>query len=155
MEERIVEILNSVADHARPGNTRSPYTRLVVDRHRAAQRFEPDFVKRDRPVGGSGAGKRALTTYMANQLSKRIKAGKSLARIEMLFLHPAQDTKANLLSTNIKTSILSPRHPPADTQSQCIDFYGRKRNGFQTPGDSPRPPWGPRHPPFIGWLKVG
>jgi hypothetical protein len=41
-----------------------------------------------RPIGGAGAGDRALTIYMANQLSKRIKAEK-IQQIEMLLLHPA------------------------------------------------------------------
>ncbi len=89
MEERIVEILNSVADHARPGKYSLTVYQIAIE---FAQRFELDFVKMDRPVGGSGAGKRALTIYMANQLSKRIKAGKT-PQIEMLFLHPA-DTQS-------------------------------------------------------------
>jgi hypothetical protein len=89
MEERIVEILNAVADHARPGQYSLTVYQIAIE---FAQRFEPDFVKMDRPIGGSGAGKRALTIYMANQLSKRIKAGKT-RQIEMLFLHPA-DTQS-------------------------------------------------------------
>jgi hypothetical protein len=84
MEERIVEILNSVADHARPGQYSLTVYQIAIE---FAQRFELDFVRMDRPIGGSGAGKRALTIYMANQLSKRIKAGKT-RQIEMLFLHP-------------------------------------------------------------------
>ena len=89
MEERIVEILKSIADPSRPSQYSLTVYQIAIE---FAQRFELDFVRMDRPIGGSGAGKRALTIYMANQLSKRIKAGKT-RQIEMLFLHPA-DTQS-------------------------------------------------------------
>ena len=53
-----------------------------------------------RPLGGAGAGNRALTIYMANQLSKRIKAEK-IDQIEMQFLHPA-DTESLIYKYNNK-----------------------------------------------------
>ena len=85
MEERIVEILKSMADPARPTQYSLTIYQIGIE---FAQRYEPDFLRMGRPLGGAGAGQRALTTYMANQLSKRIKAGKT-DQIEMLFLHPA------------------------------------------------------------------
>ena len=85
MEERIVEILTSMADPARPAQYSLTIYQIGIE---FAQRYEPDFLRMGRPLGGAGAGQRALTVYMANQLSKRIKAGKT-HQIEMLFLHPA------------------------------------------------------------------
>jgi hypothetical protein len=85
MEERIVEILKSIADPARPVQYSLTIYQIGIE---FAQRYEPDFLSMGRPLGGAGAGQRALTTYMANQLSKRIKAGKT-HQIEMTFLHPA------------------------------------------------------------------
>jgi hypothetical protein len=85
MEERIVQILRSVTDPARPSQYFLTIYQITIE---FAQRFEPDFLEMGRPIGGVGGGKRALTTYMASQLSKRIKAGKT-RQIEMLFLHPA------------------------------------------------------------------
>jgi hypothetical protein len=89
MEERIVEILKSIADPARPSRYSLTIYQIAIE---FAQRFEPDFLEMGRPLGGAGAGRRALTIYMANQLSKRIKARKT-RQIEMLFLHPA-DTQS-------------------------------------------------------------
>jgi hypothetical protein len=89
MEERIVQILTSLTDPARLNPYSLTIYQIAIE---FAQRFEPDFLEMGRPLGGAGAGKRALTTYMANQLSKRIKAGKA-NEIEMQFLHPA-DTES-------------------------------------------------------------
>jgi hypothetical protein len=83
MEERIVEILKSIADPARPSQYSLTIYQIAIE---FARRFEPDFLKMGRPLGG--AGQRALTIYMGDQLLKRIKAGKT-RQIEMLFLHPA------------------------------------------------------------------
>jgi hypothetical protein len=68
-----------------------------------AKRYEPDFNRMGRPLGGAGAGNRALTIYMANQLSKRIKAEK-IDQIEMQFLHPA-DTESLIYKYNNKPII--------------------------------------------------
>jgi hypothetical protein len=89
MEERIVQILTSLTDPARLNQYSLTIYQIAIE---FAQRFEPDFLKMGRPLGGAGAGKGALTIYMANQLSKRIKAGKA-NEIEMQFLHPA-DTES-------------------------------------------------------------
>src|SRR5208337_4769451 len=61
-----------------------------------------------RPLGGAGAGNRALTIYMANQLSKRIKAEK-IDQIEMQFLHPA-DTESLIYKYNNKPKQTDYRH---------------------------------------------
>jgi hypothetical protein len=89
MEERIVEILTSLTDPARPNQYSLTIYQIAIE---FAQRYQPDFLKMGRPLGGAGAGKRALTIYMANQLSQRIKAGRA-NEIEMQFLHPA-DTES-------------------------------------------------------------
>jgi hypothetical protein len=89
MEERILEILKSIADPARPSQYSLTVYQIAIE---FAQRFEPDFLKMGRPLGGAGAGPSALTIYMANQLSKRIKTER-ISQIEMLFLHPA-DTQS-------------------------------------------------------------
>jgi hypothetical protein len=82
MEERIEEILRSFADLS----NRYSLTiyQIAIE---FAQRYETDFLEMGRPLGGAGAGNRALTIYMSSQLSKRIKAGRA-DRIEMQFLHP-------------------------------------------------------------------
>ena len=85
MEERIVDILKSFADPARLNQYSLTIYQIAIE---FAQRYEPDFLKMGRPLGGAGAGNRALTIYMASQLSKRIKSGKT-TQIEMQFLHPA------------------------------------------------------------------
>jgi hypothetical protein len=89
MEERIEEILRSFADVSRLNHYSLTIYQIAIE---FAQRYETDFLEMGRPLGGAGAGNRALTIYMANQLSKRIKAGRT-DRIEMQFLHPA-DTES-------------------------------------------------------------
>jgi len=100
MEERIVEILKSFAV---PGGV-NPYSLTIYQiAIEFAKRYEPDFNRMGRPLGGAGAGNRALTIYMANQLSKRIKAEK-IDQIEMQFLHPA-DTESLIYKYNNKPII--------------------------------------------------
>jgi len=100
MEERIVEILKSFAA---PGGV-NPYSLTIYQiAIEFAKRYEPDFNRMGRPLGGAGAGNRALTIYMANQLSKRIKAEK-IDQIEMQFLHPA-DTESLIYKYNNKPII--------------------------------------------------
>jgi hypothetical protein len=89
MEESIVEILKSFTDPARTNQYFLTIYQIAIE---FAQRYESEFLRMGRPLGGAGAGERALTTYMANQLSKRIKAGK-IEQVEMHFLHPA-DTES-------------------------------------------------------------
>ena len=89
MEERILGILESIADPDHSHRYSLTIYQIAIE---FAKRHESDFVKMGRPLGGTGAGKRALTIYMANQLSKRIKADR-IERIEMQFLHPA-DTES-------------------------------------------------------------
>lgn len=85
MEERIVDILKSFARSAHSHQYLLTIYQIAIE---YAKKYESDFKNMGRPLGGVGAGNRALTTYMANQISKRIKAEK-LKQIEMLLLHPA------------------------------------------------------------------
>ena len=78
-------ILESIADPDQSYRYSLTIYQIAIE---FAKRHESDFVKMGCPLGGTGAGKRALTIYMANQLSKRIKADK-IERIEMQYLHPA------------------------------------------------------------------
>jgi hypothetical protein len=85
MEARVHEILGSAPTD--PGQEASrqfmtPY-QIAID---FARRFRDDFGRMGRPIGGAGAGNKALTKYIANQLSRRIKAGK-ITDIEMQFLY--------------------------------------------------------------------
>jgi hypothetical protein len=73
MEERIVEILKSFAAPVRVNRYSLSIYQIAIE---FAKRYESDFNEMGRPIGGAGAGDRALTIYMANQLSKRIKAEK-------------------------------------------------------------------------------
>ena len=97
MEERIVEILKSLAAPVGTNQYALTIYQIAIE---FAKRYEPDFKRMGRPLGGAGAGKRALTTYMANQLSKGIKA-KRIVQIEMQFLHPA-DTESLIYKYNNK-----------------------------------------------------
>jgi hypothetical protein len=89
MEEKIMEILKSFAA---PEGTHQYSLTIYQIAIEFAKRHEEDFKRMGRPLGGAGAGSRALTVYMANQLSKRIKAQR-IDQIEMQFLHPA-DTES-------------------------------------------------------------
>jgi len=100
MEERIVEILKSFAAPAGVNQYSLTIYQIAIE---FAKRYELDFNRMGRPLGGDGAGNRALTIYMANQLSKRIKAEK-IDQIEMEFLHPA-DTKSLIYTYNNKPII--------------------------------------------------
>jgi hypothetical protein len=51
-----------------------------------ARNYEDDFKKMKRPIGGVGAGNRALSKYIATQLARKIKARK-LPTIEIQFFH--------------------------------------------------------------------
>src|SRR5208337_3060426 len=95
MEERIVEILKSFAAPSGVNQYSLTIYQIAIE---FAKRYEPDFNRMGRPLGGAGAGNRALTVYMANQLSKRIKAEK-IDQIEMQFLHPA-DTESLIYKYN-------------------------------------------------------
>jgi hypothetical protein len=85
MEERVVEILRSFTAPNRVGGYILTIYQIAIE---FAKRYESDFDAMGRPLGGVGAGYRALTVYMANQLSQRIKSGK-IHQIEVLLLHPA------------------------------------------------------------------
>ena len=95
MEKRIVEILKSFAAPAGVNQYSLTIYQIAIE---FAKRYEPDFNSMGRPLGGAGAGNRALTIYMANQLSKRIKAEK-MDQVEMQFLHPA-DTESLIYKYN-------------------------------------------------------
>jgi len=83
MEERIVEILRSYIAPAPVFQYSLTIYQIAIE---FARRFEPDFRKMGRPLGGIGAGNRALTVYMARRLSERIKARKT-DKIEVQYLH--------------------------------------------------------------------
>jgi hypothetical protein len=85
MEERIVEILRSFTVPAGAGQYALTIYQIAIE---FAKRYEPDFNEMGRPLGGVGAGNRALTVYMANQLAKRIKSER-IHQIEVQLLHPA------------------------------------------------------------------
>jgi hypothetical protein len=95
MEERIIDILKSFAFSAQSKQYSLAIYQIAIE---YAKKYESDFENMGRPLGGVGAGNRALTTYMANQISKRIKA-EQLKQIEMLFLHPA-DTQLLIYKYN-------------------------------------------------------
>jgi len=95
MEERIVDILKSFAISAQSKQYSLTIYQIAIE---FAKKYESDFIKMGRPLGGVGAGNRALTMYMANQISRRIKA-EELEQIEMLFLHPA-DTESLIYKYN-------------------------------------------------------
>ena len=95
MEERIIDILKSFAFSAQSKQYSLTIYQIAIE---YAKKYESDFKNMGRPLGGVGAGNRALTTYMANQISKRIKA-EQLKQIEMLFLHPA-DTQSLIYKYN-------------------------------------------------------
>ena len=112
MEERIVEILNSVADHARPGKYSLTVYQIAIE----SQRFEPDFVKMDRPVGC----REACTYYLHGKPtlrsgSRQVRLARSRCCFSIQLTH-------NRLYINTKINPLSPRRPPPDTQPRCTDF---------------------------------
>jgi hypothetical protein len=91
MEARILQILDSAPTHPSHEAGRffmTPY-QIAIE---FARRYNDDFRRMGRPIGGAGAGDNSLTKYIATQLSQRIKAGK-LRGIEQQFLFSA-DVKA-------------------------------------------------------------
>jgi hypothetical protein len=91
MEERILDILKSFEMLAQS----KPYSLTIYPLAiEYAKKYESDFESMGRPLGGVGASNRALTTYMAKQISMRSKARK-LDQIEIHFLHPA-DTQSQI-----------------------------------------------------------
>ncbi len=105
MEGRILEILKSLTASAGANPYSLTIYQIAIE---FAKRYETDFNRMGRPLGGAGAGKRALTIYMANQLSKRIKAEK-IDQIEMQFLHPV-DMDSLVYKYNNK-SIIAKTYP--------------------------------------------
>jgi hypothetical protein len=100
VEERILEILKSFAASAGSNQYCLTIYQIAIE---FAKRYEEDFNRMGRPLGGIGAGNRALTKYMAIQLSKRIKAQK-IDQIEIQFLHPA-DTESLVYKYNNKSIV--------------------------------------------------
>jgi hypothetical protein len=91
MKARVLEILATAPTDPSDGIGRcfmTPYQIAIA----FARRFQADFRRMGRPVGGAGAGDKTLTQYIANQLSRRIKARK-IKDIEMQFLY-SRDLKS-------------------------------------------------------------
>jgi hypothetical protein len=84
MEARINEILGAAPFHPSHETGRFFMTAYQIAIG-FARRFEDDFRKMGRPIGGAGAGNKALSKYIATQLARRIKAG-TLPSIEIQFL---------------------------------------------------------------------
>ena len=84
MKNRVVAILQSLPEHPDYGRHCVTIYQIAIE---FAKRHGSDFKRMGRPLGGKGAGYRALTIYMANQLSKRIKSG-DITEIEMQMMHP-------------------------------------------------------------------
>jgi len=82
MKTRVLEILATAStdpNHEIGRFFMTPY-QIAIE---FARRFQDDFKRMGRPIGGAGAGNKALTKYIANQLSRRIKA-EDITDIEML-----------------------------------------------------------------------
>jgi hypothetical protein len=85
MEARIFEILATAPTHPDHKSSRFFMTsdQIAIE---FARRFEEDFQRMGRPIGGAGAGNMSLTKNIAGQLSRRIQMG-TITKIEMQFLY--------------------------------------------------------------------
>lgn len=108
MGERNLEILRSFTAPAGAGRYVLTIYQLAIE---FAKRYEADFHAMGCPLGGVGAGSRALTISMANQLSKRIKA-EEIQQIEVLLLHPADTDFWVYRCKDVQVIVMPPPRAP-------------------------------------------